>query len=82
MSALDVAVVTLAVTVGACVQGSVGFGFDASRAFAAMIIPGVQNPHWVPPFSRNAAWMGWSLPPGSDRPSIVSIDTPAARRMR
>src|SRR3954453_17506749 len=41
----------------------VGFGFSASSASAAMIMPGVQKPHWVAKPSRNACW---SL----DRPSV------------
>ena len=32
----------------------------ASRSAAAMIIPGVQNPHWRPCFSQKAVWSAWS----------------------
>src|SRR3954469_6656609 len=34
----------------------VGFGFSASNASAAMIMPLVQKPHWVAKPSRNACW--------------------------
>ncbi len=27
----------------------------------ARIMPGVQMPHWAPPFSRKHCWMGWSF---------------------
>ena len=35
-------------------SSSVGFGFAASSAVAEISIPGVQKPHWTPPWSRNA----------------------------
>ncbi len=38
-----------------------------------MTIPGVQNPHCRPWFSRNACWIGWRRPSGSAMPSIVVI---------
>ena len=42
------------------IASSVGSGSRARSAAAAMSMPGVQNPHWIPPPSRNAVWSGWS----------------------
>ncbi len=39
---------------------------DSIRSIAAMIIPGVQKPHWRPWCSRNASWTAWSDAVGGD----------------
>ncbi len=44
-------------------------------------IPGVQNPHWMPPFLRKDSWIGWSFSP-SESPSIVTISFPWASMAR
>ena len=36
-------------------------GFRSSSDFEAMIIPGVQNPHWKAVWSTKASWMGLEL---------------------
>ena len=36
---------------------SVGSGFASSSALAAMIMPGVQKPHWMAPDRTKASWM-------------------------
>src|SRR5919197_1545863 len=43
----------------------------------AMIIPGVQKPHWSAWCSQKASWSGWSSPSRA-RPSIVVISLPSA----
>ena len=52
----------------------VGFGFSASSASAAMIIPGVQKPHWVAKLSRNACWSGDSPTAGVVPSSVVTFE--------
>src|SRR5437016_6066583 len=44
------------------ISSSVGDGWRSIICFAAMIIPGVQNPHWRPCSFQNASCMGSSLP--------------------
>src|SRR5580698_1508420 len=39
-------------------------------------MPGVQMPHWAPPYSRNACWTALSLSPLAT-PSMVVIDAPS-----
>ena len=55
-----------------------GRRFRASRSAAAMIMPGVQNPHWRPCFAQNASWSGWSVPSAAAMPSIVVTLEPSA----
>ena len=54
-----------------------GPGSRSRRSAAAMIMPGVQKPHWRPCFSQNAFWSGCSSPSVA-RPSIVVTLDPSA----
>ncbi len=56
-----------------------GSGMRSSRAWAAMISPGVQNPHCTAPASTNACWTSLGAP-GSASPSTVTIGCPTALR--
>src|SRR5439155_21524510 len=58
-------------------SSGVADGESSSRAFTAMIMPGVQKPHWKPAVARNASCTGWSLSSRA-RPSIVSTRRPRA----
>src|SRR5437867_12945242 len=58
-------------------SSSVGCGFRSSSAAPTSIIPGVQNPHWRPCSSLNAAWIGWR-PPSPVSPSTVVTSAPSA----
>ena len=49
----------------------VGSGSRSSRSSAVMSIPGVQNPHWSPWCSTNAAWSGWRCSGSGARSSTV-----------
>ena len=60
------------------ISSSLGSWFCFSRSAAAMIIPGVQKPHWRPCFSQNAFWSGWSAPSPAAMPSIVVTLDPSA----
>ena len=40
--------------------------------------PGMQNPHWAAPVSRNACWSGASAPSPAARPSTVVTRAPSA----
>src|SRR6185503_2212722 len=55
---------------------SVGFGFFASSAAAAMICPDWQYPHWGTSISAHAFCTGCEL--SADSPSIVTTRLPAA----
>ena len=50
-------------------------------ALAAMIMPGVQKPHWSAACSTNACWIGCSRSPSAS-PSTVSTCLPAASKAR
>jgi len=53
------------------------FGFLSKRAFEDMIMPGVQNPHCIAPWSTNAVWIK-SGSPSFIKPSTVLISFPSA----
>ena len=55
---------------------SVGFLLSFRNATDDMSMPEVQKPHWKAPSSRNAFWIGWSLPFTSS-PSEVIIFVPS-----
>ncbi len=59
------------------ISSRVGDGWSRRKATAVMMKPGVQNPHWVAPFSTNAFCTGWR-PPGGAIPSMVVISRPSA----
>ena len=55
---------------------SVGFGISFSSDVAAITMPGVQNPHCRPWFSRNASCMGCiSVADGADILTIEGLAT-------
>ncbi len=56
--------------------GSVGFGVDRSSAAAATSIPGVQMPHWAPPWARKACCSP-PISPAAWSPSSVSTLRPS-----
>src|SRR5215813_7378688 len=62
-------------------SSSVGLGFSSSNAFAARIIPGVQKPHWNPPYSMKASCKGCSFPLVAS-PSMVKTDLPRTSNAR
>ena len=49
-----------------------GSGFASSRAYAVIIIPGIQYPHWAAFSLTKDSWIGCNLP-AVPRPSIVVI---------
>jgi hypothetical protein len=51
---------------------------SSSRVDAVTIMPAVQNPHWKPKWSTNAACMGWSSS-GVPRPATVVTECPSMR---
>ena len=53
-----------------------GSGSRSRSAFVAMIMPGVQNPHWTAPASTKASWTRWGLS-GVPRPSTVITSAPS-----
>ena len=55
---------------------SVGRGFQSSRAFALINMPGVQKPQWTASWSRNDSCKGWSLL-FCARPSMVMTSRPS-----
>ena len=59
------------------ISSSVGDGLEASRAWADMIIPGVQNPHWTPPLGDHVLLEGVQPVPAMI-PSMVVMDRPSA----
>ena len=58
------------------ISASPGVGLASSNALADSTIPGVQKPHWVPPSSTSALWIGCSSPALAS-PSMVSTSRPA-----
>ena len=54
-----------------------GSGFLSSRALVAMIMPGVQKPHWMAPARTKASWIKWGFS-GVPRPSTVMTSAPSS----
>src|ERR1700741_3191817 len=54
-------------------SSSVGLGFSPNTAFAPRTIPGVQKPHWNPPYSMKASCKGCNFPSVAS-PSMVRTD--------
>ena len=51
---------------------------DPSSPTKRRMMPGVQNPHWLPPVAQKASDQRWTSP--SDNPSSVVTDRPDTRR--
>ena len=70
------------------ISSRLGFGLFCNRVAVFIIMPGMQNPHCVAPFSKNACWTGCKTEMSSPAfipfaagasPSMVMMSRPDAR---